>query len=185
MRGTLCRDIFCPVPFPASPADLHPIRANSGILAFRSAGGSQVLENTGDQQHFQSCTRLSTDWTLSLSELAFFSGVDKRVVSKGVVLADVPPERKPERGYIQMFPWNENRNEGTFACSPGTKTGTRAHSPQPPFYETALFSPSDFSLTTRAGYVIPSSTKGAPDRGHPHRKSWTSRQKSVCFLRPR
>ena len=51
-----------------------------------------------------------------------------------------------------MFPRNENWNEGTFGCSPGTKTrnegtfacslrtktGTRAHSPKPPFYETAL-----------------------------------------------
>ena len=40
-----------------------------------------------------------------------------------------------------MFPRNENRNEGAFACSPRTKTGTRAHSPKPPFYETALLSP--------------------------------------------
>ena len=53
----------------------------------------------------------------------------KRVVSKRVVLADVPPERKPdrgyvrmfprnkksERGYVRMFPRNENRNECTFA----------------------------------------------------------------------
>ena len=30
------------------------------------------------------------------------SGVDKRVVSKRVVLADVPPERKPERGYVRL-----------------------------------------------------------------------------------
>ena len=58
---------------------------------------------------------------------------------KRVVLADVPPERKPERGYVRMFPRNENRNEGTFACS----AGTRVHSPKPPFYETALLSPSD------------------------------------------
>ena len=55
-----------------------------------------------------------------------------------------------------MFPRNENRNEGTFAFSPGTRTGTyvcmfpgtrtgtRAHSPKPPFCETALLSPSDF-----------------------------------------
>ena len=57
-----------------------------------------------------------------------------------------------------MFARNENRNEGTFVCSPGTKgwnegtfacsprtkTGTRAHSPKPPSYETALLSPSDF-----------------------------------------
>ena len=31
------------------------------------------------------------------------------------VLADVPLERKPEGGYVRMFPWNENRNEATFA----------------------------------------------------------------------
>ena len=42
-----------------------------------------------------------------------------------------------------MFPRNENRNEGKFACSPGTKTGMRVHSPKPPFYEPALLSPSD------------------------------------------
>ena len=29
-------------------------------------------------------------------------GVDKRVVSKSVVSADVPPERKPERGYVRQ-----------------------------------------------------------------------------------
>ena len=42
-----------------------------------------------------------------------------------------------------MFPQNENRNEGAFACFPGTKTGMRAHSPKPPFSETALLPPSD------------------------------------------
>ena len=31
------------------------------------------------------------------------------------VHSDVPPERKPERGYVRMFPRNEHRNEGTFA----------------------------------------------------------------------
>ena len=59
-----------------------------------------------------------------------------------------------------MFPRNENRNEGTFACSPrnetgtgvrshvppGTKIGTRVHSAKPPFYETAILSPSDYSV---------------------------------------
>ena len=42
-----------------------------------------------------------------------------------------PPERKPERGYVRMFPRNENRNEGTFA-----KTTLN--------YETAPLSPTDF-----------------------------------------
>ena len=37
---------------------------------------------------------------LSPSEPLF--GVDKRVVSKRVVSADVPPERKPERGYVRQ-----------------------------------------------------------------------------------
>ena len=77
-----------------------------------------------------------------------FSEVDKRVVSKRVVLADFPPERKPERGYIRMFsrnekpergyirmfPRNENRNEGTFAKAT--------------LYKTALLSPSDLDCDT-------------------------------------
>ena len=75
--------------------------------------------------------------------MCYARGFTEGWFSKRVVLADVPSERKPERGYIQMCPQNQNRNEGTFACSPGTKTGTRAHSPKPPFYETALLSPGD------------------------------------------
>ena len=85
-------------------------------------------------------------FTRGLKTEAFFGGCQKGWFSKRVVLADVPPERTPERGYIRMFPRNKNRKEGTFACSPGTKTGTRVHSPKPPFYETALLSPSDFCL---------------------------------------
>ena len=45
------------------------------------------------------------------------------------VLVDVLPERTPERGYVRLFSWNENRNEGTFA-----KTT---------LYETALLSPGE------------------------------------------
>ena len=72
------------------------------------------------------------------------SVVDKRVVSKRLFLADVPPERKPERGYTRMFPRNENRNEGTFACSPGTKTGTRIRSPKPPFTKPPFYLPMNY-----------------------------------------
>ena len=50
-----------------------------------------------------------------ISQMSLF-GVDKRVVSK--------------RG-------------GFGGCSPGTKAGTRVRSPKPPFYETALLSPSE------------------------------------------
>ena len=43
------------------------------------------------------------------------------------VHSDVPPERKPERGYVRMFP--------------GTKTGTRVHSPNHPFTKPPLCLP--------------------------------------------
>ena len=49
-----------------------------------------------------------------------------------------------------MFSRNDNQNEGTFACSPGTKPGTRVHSPKPPFYETALLSPSEKQVGKRS-----------------------------------
>ena len=66
----------------------------------------------------------------------------------------------PKGWFWRMFPRNENRNEGTFGCSPGTKnqnegtfgcsprtkTATRVHSSKPPFYETALLSPSELLL---------------------------------------
>ena len=69
------------------------------------------------------------------------------------------------------FPWNENRNEGTFACSPGTKTGTRVRSPKPPFYETALLSPSDVraSLAIRRLFLV-----GAVNR--PRKRKRTNRE---------
>ena len=38
----------------------------------------------------------------------------------------------PKGWFWWMFPRNENRNEGTFACSPGTETGTRVRSDVPP-----------------------------------------------------
>ena len=92
------------------------------------------------------------------SFLGFFQGLTNRWLSKRVVFADVPPERKPERGYIRNdSPERKpDRNEGTFGCSPGTKTGTRLHSPKPPFHEIALLSPGDFwSQATKRGIVIP------------------------------
>ena len=69
------------------------------------------------------------------------------------------PERKPERGCIRMFPPNENWNEGTFACSPGTKTGTRARSPKPPFYEAALLSHGEKWASFQCG-TVPQNVQG-------------------------
>ena len=61
-----------------------------------------------------------------------FGGCSPRTKTRTRVHSDVPPERKPERGYVRMFPRNES--------------GTRAHSPKPPLYETALLSHSDLGF---------------------------------------
>ena len=94
----------------------------------------------------------------------FIRGSQKGWFSKRVFLADVPPERKPERGYIRMFPRAENRNEGAFACSPRTKkpergyirifprnakTGTRAHSPKTTLLQIHPFASSRVHFTER------------------------------------
>ena len=73
-------------------------------------------------------------------------GLTKGWFPKGWFWRMFPRNENPERGYIRM-----QQNEGAFGCSPGTKTGTRAHSPKQPFYETALLSPSDRSLASSSG----------------------------------
>ena len=67
-----------------------------------------------------------------------YFGVDKRVVSKRVVSADVPPERKPERGYVRQN-------------HPFTK---------PPFYLPVSMHRGSLQETARAGHEILSSTEG-------------------------
>ena len=64
-----------------------------------------------------------------------FGGRPKGWFSKRVLLADVPPERKPEQGYIRMFPQNEKPERGHVRMFPRTKAGKR---------ETARLSPSEF-----------------------------------------
>ena len=118
-------------PPPRHPPDIHKDiwrHTQNFLFGLLSRGGSKAYWTK----------TVRNGQTTILDNMPLFSGVDKRVVSKRVVLADVPQERKPERVYIRMFLRNENRNEGTFACSPGMKTGPRARSPKPPFDETAL-----------------------------------------------
>ena len=52
-------------------------------------------------------------------------------------IADIPLIGGSQKGGLQKG--------GFGGCSPGTKTGTRVRSPKPPFYETALLSPSELS----------------------------------------
>ena len=94
----------------------------------------------------EGCT-FSTEW----EKKAGLSKAPKTSHSLRRPIPWMPPDRGPgsqkggfQKGWFwRIFPRNENRNEGTFACSPGTKTRTRLHSPTPPFYETALLSPLD------------------------------------------
>ena len=59
--------------------------------------------------------------------------ITNRTIFKVVFVCRRNPEGWfPKRWFWRMFPRNENRNEGTFGCSPGTKTGTRVRSHVPP-----------------------------------------------------
>ena len=67
----------------------------------------------------RNCKQRSSTVSKRASPLChLFGGSQKSGIQKGLSCS---PEPKPERGYIRMFARNENRNEGTFACSPGTK----------------------------------------------------------------
>ena len=44
-----------------------------------------------------------------------------------VALADVPPERKPERGYIRMFPRNGKTERGYVRMLPRNEKPERGH----------------------------------------------------------
>ena len=65
-------------------------------------------------------------------------GFTKGWFSSRMVLADVPPERKLERGYIPMFPRNETR--------------TRVHSPKPPHPLKALRALPNTRIANHAGW---------------------------------
>ena len=73
-------------------------------------------------------------------------GLPGRLLTKGWFWRMFPQNENRNEGTFRCSPGFKNRNQGTFACSAGTKTGTRAHSPKPPFYKTvALLSPGDSS----------------------------------------
>ena len=107
-----------------------PPESKIELWVFKSMVDTQILEKTHENHIYHSLRgigqNLGTTVVVDSSVLPAKGWFPKRVV-----LADVPPERKPERGYIRMFPRNENRNEGTFGCSPRTKTGTRVRSHVP------------------------------------------------------
>ena len=85
------------------------------------------------------------DFGLTFHRQAPCRGVTKGWFSKRVVLADVPPERKPEQGYIRMFPRIETGTRVRSHVLPERKPerGHIEHSQKPPFYETVLLSSGD------------------------------------------
>ena len=86
------------------------LRASSGGSSDATSKASFPLHNTETRQH-QGNLDVTSDVVLSCcccpSAGADLNSEPKRVVSKRVVLADVPPERKPERGYVRMLPRSE------------------------------------------------------------------------------
>ena len=106
--------------------------ANGEVRVYKSTGVSRGVRQTTWERSLKK-------WELQIPSFKEFSGRGTLWDSSlpvTLALWDTPvlctpplplSQRKPERGYIRMFPRNENRNEGAFACSPGTKTGTRVH----------------------------------------------------------
>ena len=75
------------------------------------------------------------------------SGVRKRVVSKRVALAEVPGTKHRKDGTFRCSPV-PTKGRGYIRMFPCTKTGTRAHLPKPPCYDTAPFVSSRYSDKT-------------------------------------
>ena len=65
----------------------------------------------------------------NFSEFSFcsFRGLPKGWFSERVVLAHVPPERKPERGYIRMFPRERKPERGYVRMFPWNEKPERGH----------------------------------------------------------
>ena len=85
------------------------------------------------QKSFNLCLR--SQWRLFREcQWDKFWGV--RVVSKNVVLVDVPRYQTPEQGSKRWSDGTKNPNEDTKKRNDGAKT---AHPPKPPFYKTAFF----------------------------------------------
>ena len=87
--------------------------SNFIVMAFpkkNSVSGPIVLSAPrGPPVHLRGFTK---GW---LSKRVFFGGCSPATKTGTRVHSDAPPERKPERGYVRMFPRNQNRNEGAFA----------------------------------------------------------------------
>ena len=64
--------------------------------------------------------------------LAALIGVGvKGLTGRNAILQGLTKGWFPKGWFWRMFPQNEKQNEGTFGCSPGTKTGTRVRSHVP------------------------------------------------------
>ena len=69
---------------------------------FRQAHVAQAAHPPGASSFMRGLCASSLCPRIPHAPAPTFSGVCKRVVSKRVVSADVPPDRKPERGYVRQ-----------------------------------------------------------------------------------
>ena len=98
----------CSVTFPSGLLHFQePLPPLSGHRHFQGEGGGEL--------HIEPCGR---HWHLICCYLGW---VHKRVGFQEVVLADAPPERKPERGYIRMFPRTKARTRVRSHVTPERK----------------------------------------------------------------
>ena len=129
----------------AKLSSLHFVRRQEGL-------GSRDCMSSGQPRIQHGCSNQERAWIQWKTSAAPTLRQGKMLLRQGKIWRSKPfffwrnlKGWFPKGWFWRMFPRNENRNEGTFGCSPGTKTGTRVRLPKPPFYETALLSPGDFS----------------------------------------
>ena len=119
----------------------YPTRSlrNDNKISLVAKGVFSLEKSLESLNSLNSLESLEDGWNLLSFPESGDSGVDKRVVflKKGGFGGCSPGTKTGTR--IRSDDPPERKPE---RGSPGTKTGTRAHSPKPPFYETALSSPS-------------------------------------------
>ena len=97
----------------------------AGASETQSVSG-RVLLSSIEKKHRKGQARRSNDLFTRIHRLHRF-----QFIASSLHFGGCQKGGFPKGWFWRTFPRNENRNEGAFGCSPGTKTGTRVHSDVP------------------------------------------------------
>ena len=136
---------------PHTPKSAHQSLIPQHTTAVAHNGHWFLFSVATQDLFYRSLIQKSTPYNLNISDsyskggFVRVGGSQKGGFQKGGFGGCSPGTNKTEQGYIQMFPGTKNGTR-VHLDVPWDHTGTRAHSPKPPFYETALLFPLDRGL---------------------------------------